>query len=121
MKEWLITFEEDEAYRALVHMTLARKEFGEVVWAGVRDWFGFVDRVRQAIVGLVREGIDTGEIHPEADPEVTGLALVSYLNGVEETWFLQQLSLQESRFSPAHMADDLVEFILRGVTNRAQL
>ena len=118
MKEWLITLEEDEAYRTLVEMTLTKTEFDEQVLEGVKDWFGFVDRVQQAIADLVREGIHAGEIHSETAPEVTGLALISYLNGVEETWFIQNLSSRESRFSPADMADDLVEFILRGMTKR---
>ncbi len=42
-----------------------------------------------------------------------------YLNGIEETWFIQNMSNGKSRFSPAHMADDFVEFILRGITKRA--
>ncbi len=118
MKEWLITLEEDEAYRTLVEMTLTKTEFDEQVLEGVKDWFGFVDRVQQAIVDLVREGIDAGEIDSRADPELTALALISYLNGIEETWFIQSMSNGESRFSPARMADDFVEFILRGITKR---
>ena len=118
MKEWLITLEEDEAYRTLVEMTLTKTEFDEQVLEGVKDWFGFVDRVQQAIVDLVREGIDAGEIDSRADPELAALALISYLNGIEETWFIQSMSNGESRFSPARMADDFVEFILRGITKR---
>ena len=67
---------------------------------------------------LVREGIDTGEIHPEADLELRGLTLISCLNGIEEIWFLQNVPGRESRFSPGHRADDSVEFILRGITKR---
>ena len=117
MKEWLITLEEDEAYRTLVEMALTKTEFDDQTVEGVRDWFGFVDEVQRAIVDLIREGIDAGEIQKEVDPEVAGLALISYLNGIEETWFIQNMSNGESRFSPADMADELVAFVLRGMTD----
>lgn len=117
MKEWLVTLEQDEAYRTLVEMTLTKTEFDDQTAEGVRDWFGFVDRVQEAIVDLIREGIAAGEIHPEVNPEVAGLALISYLNGIEETWFIQILAKGEHPFSPADMADELVAFILRGMTN----
>lgn len=117
MKEWLITLEEDEAYRTLVEMTLTKTEFDDQTMESVRDWFGFVDRVQEAIVDLVGAGIAAGEIHAEVNPGVAGLALVSYLNGIEETWFIQNMANVERRFSPAVMADELVAFILRGMTN----
>ena len=120
MKEWLLTLEGDEAYRTLVEMTLTKTEFDDQVSEGVSDWFGFVDRVQQAIVDLVRDGIDAGEIHPEVDPQVAGLALISYLNGIEETWFIQSMSNGAPRFSPAGMADDFIELILRGMTRRSR-
>lgn len=119
MKEWLTTLEEDEAYRTLVEMALTKTEFDEQVLEGVRDWFGFVDEVQRVIVDLIREGIDAGEIHPEVNPWVAGLALISYLNGIEETWFIQSMSNGARRFSPARMADDFIELILRGMTNRS--
>jgi len=120
MKEWLVTLEEDEAYRTLVEMTLTKTEFDEQVSEGVKDWFGFVDRVQQAMVDLVREGIGAGEIDSHADPELTALALISYLNGIEETWFIQSMSNGARRFSPAGMADDFIEFILRGLTRHSR-
>jgi len=117
MKEWLVTLEQDEAYRTLVEMALTKTEFDDQVMEGVRDWFGFVDRVQQTIADLVREGIQAGEIDSRADPELAALALISYLNGIEETWFIQSMSNGARRFSPAAMADDFVEFILCGMTN----
>ncbi len=115
MKEWLATLEEDEAYRTLVEMTLTKTEFDDQTREGVREWFGFVDRVQEAIVDLIREGIDTGEIHGGIKPEVAGLALIAYLNGIEETWFIQNMASGERRFSPAEMADELVAFVLLGM------
>ena len=115
MKEWLLTLEGDEAYRTLVEMTLTKTEFDHQTVEGVRDWFGFVDRVQEAIVDLVREGIVAGEVRPDVNPEVAGLALISYLNGIEETWFIQAMANGESRFSPACMAEDFIEFIVRGI------
>jgi AcrR family transcriptional regulator len=119
MMEWLITLEEDEAYRTLVEMALTKTEFDEQTMEGVRDWFGFVDEVQRAVADLIREGIDAGEIQLEVEPEVAGLALISYLNGIEETWFLHKIANGETRFSPARMAEDFVEFILRGMTKHA--
>jgi hypothetical protein len=101
-------------------MALTKTEFDDQVVEGVRDWFGFVDRVQQAIVDLVREGIGAGEIDSHADPELAALALISYLNGIEETWFIQGMSSGARRFSPAGMADDFIEFILRGMTSRSR-
>ncbi len=120
MKEWLTTLEEDEAYRTLVEMALTKTEFDEQVLEGVRDWFGFVDEVQRAIVDLIREGINAGDIQPEVSPEVAGLALISYLNGIEETWFIQGMSNGARRFSPARMADDFIELILGGITTRSR-
>ncbi len=110
MEGWLAALEEDEAYRAVIEMTLTRTEFDEELQEGVSDWFEFVERLQQAIVDLVREGIEVGEIRSDSDPDLAGLALISYLNGIEETWFLQQC-----QFPVRDMAHRLVEFILRGI------
>jgi hypothetical protein len=117
MKEWLVTLEKDEAYRTLVEMALTKTEFDDQVMDGVRDWFGFVERVQETIVDLIRQGIETGEIDPQVDPELVALALIAYLNGIQETWFLQSMSNGQARFSPARMAEDFIELILRGMTN----
>jgi TetR/AcrR family acrAB operon transcriptional repressor len=117
MKEWLVTLERDEAYRTLVEMALTKTEFDDQVMSGVRDWFSFVDRVQETIADLLRRGIEAGEIDSQVDPELVALALISYLNGIEETWFIQTMSNGESRFSPARMAEEFIEFILRGMRN----
>ncbi len=118
MKEWLVTLQEDEAYRTLVEMTLTKTEFDDELRESVRDWFGFIERMQKAFADLVRKGIEAGEIRGETDPEVAGLALISYLNGIEETWFIKDWTERGVQFSPARMADDLVAFILRGMTDR---
>jgi len=118
MKEWLVTLEKDEAYRTIVEMALTKTEFDDQVMEGVRDWFGFVDRVQEAIVDLIRQGIEAGEIDSQVDPELAALALIAYLNGIEETWFIQSMSNGQSRFSPARMAEDFIEVILRGIAKR---
>jgi AcrR family transcriptional regulator len=118
MKEWLVTLEKDEAYRTLVEMALTKTEFDDQVMSGVRDWFSFVDRVQETIADLLRQGIEAGEIESQVDPELVALALISYLNGIEETWFIQTMSNGESRFSPARMAEDFIELILRGIQKR---
>jgi AcrR family transcriptional regulator len=117
MKEWLVTLEEDEAYRTSVEMALTKTEFDDQTMDAVRNWFDFIDNLQQAMVDLIREGTAIGEVHPNVSPEVAGLALISYLNGIEETWFIQNMANPGRRFSPAEMADELVDFVLCGMTN----
>jgi AcrR family transcriptional regulator len=110
MVAWLTALEEDEAYRAVIEMTLTRTEFDEELQAGVGEWLTFVEQLEKAIVDLVREGIERGEIRADTDAALAGLALISYLNGIEETWFLQQY-----RFPVRDMAESFVEFIIGGI------
>ncbi|HEY7008173.1 MAG TPA: TetR/AcrR family transcriptional regulator [Jatrophihabitantaceae bacterium] len=44
--------------------------------------------VHDLAAGLIREGIDRGEIRPEADAEFEASALIAYLDGVRLQWFL---------------------------------
>jgi AcrR family transcriptional regulator len=44
--------------------------------------------LRDLAVGLIQQGIDRGEIRPDADADWEATALISYLEGVRLQWFL---------------------------------
>ncbi len=110
MLAWLTALEDDEAYRAVIEMAITRTEFDEELQAGIGEWLAFVEGLEKAIGDLVREAIQRGEVRADTDPDLTGLALISYLNGIEETWFLQQC-----RFPVKDMAKPFVDFIVAGI------
>jgi len=54
--------------------------------------------LHELIVGLIRQGIDRGEIRPDVDADWEASALVAYLDGIRLQWFYaySRLSLEQA-------------------------
>lgn len=60
------------------------------------------------IVGLIKQGVDRGEIRPEADADWEASALVAYLDGIRLQWFYADNRLS-IKTAVQHYFDLLVE------------
>ncbi len=110
LKELFVMLEDDEDYRAAYTTSLFRTTDAD----GMQDQFTkivtFMGELGRTLGNLIQEGIEIGEIDPATNPFTAAVALVSYINGVEISW----LGAPES-FPVKSMADDLADFILKGV------
>jgi AcrR family transcriptional regulator len=56
------------------------------------------ENINVLIVGLIRQGVDRGEIRPDVDADWEASAIVAYLDGIRLQWFYsdQRVSLQSA-------------------------
>jgi AcrR family transcriptional regulator len=56
------------------------------------------ENVHDLVVGLIRQGIDSGEIREDVDADWEASALVAYLDGIRLQWFLsgRQIALADA-------------------------
>lgn len=75
----------------------------------VRDWSQRRYRaVRELVSGVIREGVDRGEIRADVDPEREAYDLVAWLDGIRLQWLLSEPEIDLAALV-AHHFDDLVE------------
>ncbi len=71
------------------------------------------DEYRHSVCGLIQEGIDGGEFHPDVKPDAVAAALV----GTWDALFLQ--AWFDDHFDPAKTARDFLVTVIRGLLNKA--
>lgn len=92
MAEWGSTMEESPELVALQIAMSAEAAFPD---SPLHEYMiGRYRNVHQLAVGLIRQGIERGEIRPDVDAEWEASALISYLDGVRLQWFLAKGEFQ---------------------------
>ena len=110
LRDLFVMLEDDEDYRAAYTTFLFRPTQTSETRDQLDRVFAFMGELGRTLRTLIQEGIEVGEVDPSTDPFVASVALVSYINGVELSWLVAPES-----FSVKRVADDLAEFILKGV------
>ena len=106
LRESLVYLEKDEEYRAVQEILILKTELAEELH--IQKRVVHHNRMLQdSLIGLIRGGIDQGQINPGVNPELGALALVSYLIGLKVTWLVDP-----NAFSLAEKADELIDFFM---------
>lgn len=113
MQEAFVHIEEDEEYRAVEEITLFKTEPAEEFKKIFKISSEFFRFIRNVLIGFTKEGIAAGEINPSMDPDVTALAMISYICGVKNIWLKDT-----EAFSPKKYAESLIQVFFTGITKK---
>lgn len=92
MAEWGATMEESPELVALQIAMSAEAAFPD---SPLHDYMiGRYRNVHGLAVGLIRQGIERGDIRPDVDADWEASALIAYLDGVRLQWFLAKGEFQ---------------------------
>jgi len=109
---FLIVSEEDELSvieELVVFKSETRKELQRFYKAHMEK----VREMRELMTGLIREGIEIGEIDSRLDPETAALAWISYIGGVKLVW-----SSGIAPFSIRKSAESLADIFINGIARK---
>jgi len=126
VKAPLISLLDDEAYRGAIMLYLLKMEFTQ---ERQRQWERLQKQqeqgqkrlislpeatqwLRNIIKNLICEGIESGEIRSDINPDLASLAMMSYIDGLQTRFLAEPDAFKEDR-----IADNLVDFILSRVVN----
>lgn len=108
--EFFVSIEEDEEYRAIEEITSYKTEISKEFEPIVTELLKWMKETRRTLAALIQKGIEVGEIDPRVDPQAAAIALVSFVNGVEEVWLMDTTA-----FSPKKDAVKLIDIFLKGI------
>jgi TetR/AcrR family transcriptional regulator, acrAB operon repressor len=71
-----------------------------------------VKMLKDMVTDLMESGIDAGEFKPDLDPEITAVALMSFIGGIKSAWLsgLTDFSLVEN-------AEKMIHIFIYGIAN----
>ncbi|UCC40155.1 MAG: TetR family transcriptional regulator [Candidatus Aminicenantes bacterium] len=113
MREGFVYLEEDEEYRAFEEITLFKMEPPEKFKKMFEIRSRFFLFIKESLANLIREGITAGEIDAVIDPDITALAMMSYISGVKNIWLKNTTA-----FSPKKYAENLIQVFFTGITKK---
>jgi len=109
---FLIVSEEDEL-SVIEELVVFRSETRKELQRFYRAHMEKVKEMRELMTGLIREGIETGEIDSRLDPETAALAWISYIGGVKLAW-----SSGIAPFSIRKSAETLADIFINGIARK---
>lgn len=113
MREIFVCIEEDKEYRAIEEMSLFKTELTDELKGIFQEHSRCIHFVSEALKQLIREGIAAGEVNAGIDPDITAMAIVSYIGGVKSTWLMDRTA-----FSPKRCADSLIQIFFSGIARK---
>jgi AcrR family transcriptional regulator len=110
MREFFLIISNEEEFRIIEEVQLFKTRKGEEFSRLYKDHVENVKAMRELLKGLVREGIAAGEFNGRLDPDVTILALMSYIAGIKSAWLsgIADISIAEN-------AEKLADIFIKGI------
>ena len=111
LKELFVMLEDDKEYRDAYSTFIFRGELtGEAGRIYNETMGGYYREAAQTLAKLISEGMQTGEIKADTNPQLAASALLYYISGVEFAW----LSVPDL-FPAKEAAIDLADAYIRGL------
>lgn len=110
MLEFFLIISNEDEFRVIEEVQLFKTRKGEEFSRLYQDHVESVKVMRELLKGLVREGLAAGEFDSRLDPEVTILALMSYIAGMKSAWLsgITDISIAEN-------AEKLAAIFIKGI------
>jgi TetR/AcrR family acrAB operon transcriptional repressor len=110
MREFFLIVSNEEEFGIIEEVQLFKTRKGEEFSRLYKDHVENVKAMRELLKGLVREGIAAGEFNSRIDPDVTILALMSYIAGIKSAWLsgIADISIAEN-------AETLADIFIKGI------
>jgi TetR/AcrR family acrAB operon transcriptional repressor len=110
MREFFLIISNEEEFGVIEEVQLFKTRKGEEFSRLYKDHVESVKAMRELLKGLVREGIAAGEFNSRIDPEVTIVALMSYIAGIKSAWLsgIADISIAEN-------AEKLADIFIKGI------
>ena len=110
MREFFLIVSNEEEFGIIEEVQLFKTRKGEEFSRLYKDHVVNVKAMRGLLTGLIREGIAAGEFDSRLDPEVTIVALLSYIAGIKSAWLsgIADISIAEN-------AEKLADIFIKGI------
>jgi TetR/AcrR family acrAB operon transcriptional repressor len=111
MKELFLIISDDLQYRIIEEVNFFRYEKRRELTCLYDQHQDKVAEMKQTIKDLVIKGIESGEFNRKQDPDITVIAMLSYVAGIKSAFIsgLVDISIKEN-------ADKLADFFIHGLT-----
>jgi AcrR family transcriptional regulator len=110
MQESFVYMEENQEFRSIEEISLynagIKEEWKEIIAIHSKT-FMFL---KGTLINLLKEGIARGELKKSLDPEVTALAMMSYVCGVKCMWLNHR-----DHFSLKDIGEQIIQVFLNGL------
>ncbi|MGD2085396.1 MAG: TetR family transcriptional regulator [Candidatus Aminicenantes bacterium] len=110
MQEFFLIVSNEEEFGIIEEVQLFKARKGEEFSRLYKDHVENVETMRELLIGIVREGIAAGEFDSNLDPEVTVVALLSYIAGIKSAWLSGIADI-----SIAKNAEKLADIFIKGI------
>jgi AcrR family transcriptional regulator len=108
--KWLSYTEEDTKFRTVLELVTLKTEVSSELASGIQEKVQGNQMTVSLFADLVCQGIESGEIRPDVNPEAAAIAALGLVNGVTIIWLLDRAA-----FSLKERAEEMVEIFLRGL------
>jgi TetR/AcrR family acrAB operon transcriptional repressor len=110
MIELFLIASSEEEFGIIEEVQLFKTRKGEEFNRLYKDHVENVKAMRELLIGLIQEGIAAGEFDSHLDPEVTVVALLSYIAGIKSAWLsgIADISVAEN-------AEKLANIFIKGI------
>lgn len=108
---WLTYVEEDYKFRIMLELVMMKTEITSELSEGMKEKIQGNRATVNFFARLLREGIASGELRPDIQPETTATAALGLINGVTTLWLMDP-----SSFSLRDSSAEMVDLFLRGIS-----
>jgi AcrR family transcriptional regulator len=107
---WLSYPENDVEFRTMLELVMLKTEASPELAEGMQEKIEGNRSSVRFFAQLIEQGITTGEIRPEVQPEVAARAVLGIINGMTTLWLLDPTS-----FSLKDSAEETIDLFLKGI------
>lgn len=109
---WLCYTEENPRFRTMLELVMLKTEVSPELSSGIEEKVHGNRATISFFASLVRQGIETGEIRPDVQPEIAATTALGLVNGIVTLWLIDPTA-----FSLRDTAETSVEMFLRGISS----